>query len=564
MPEKHYRYRVWRSNFDDQTTDSGGESQPLLSSDNSSASYAVPICMFPDSETSDMEAASNTNNRERCRELSNKSAYNNRRPFHYHTGRRLAGDIDGMSAATYNRFQYYSKLRATAPEEDNTLVIPDHVVPASFFVPYIPGTAHEPGKQGSIVTIFAIWNTIMGSSLLSMPWGVERAGLGGGLLLMIGMSSLCLYTSWRLLRVNAKHGSVHGEVADLARSLLGWPAEIAAKVFSLVVLLGANVIYWVLMSNFLYFSVDYFYLLCPRLTPPSNLSLLDETPGDQLYHRLWGMDTTVPLVLIPFLAPLISCRSAIFFTKFNSLGTLSVLYLVIFLIVKGVTWGINADPWTPTSPAYTPTFLPSFPALSGMLALSFFIHNIIITIMRNNRNPEHNGRDLSIAFVLVTMTYITIGFLFYVTFPLAKSCIEDNILNNFPGWDPLAVAARLFLLFQLVTVFPLVAYMLRVQVFAALRLPPGALQDRLPTFALNVCIVCTCVLFAVFLPHIGTIIRYTGAISGLVHVFSLPCVLHMVSLYRDNRLTVLQVLLHSSIIAVGSSNLVAQFFVSEN
>jgi sodium-coupled neutral amino acid transporter 9 len=53
---------------------------------------------------------------------------------------------------------------------------------------------------------FAIWNTIMGSSLLSMPWGVERAGLGGGLLLMVGMSSLCLYTSWRLLRVNSKHG----------------------------------------------------------------------------------------------------------------------------------------------------------------------------------------------------------------------------------------------------------------------------------------------------------------------------------------------------------------------
>jgi hypothetical protein len=47
---------------------------------------------------------------------------NSRRPFHYHTDRRLAGDIDGLSAATYNRFQYYSKLRATAPEEDAALV----------------------------------------------------------------------------------------------------------------------------------------------------------------------------------------------------------------------------------------------------------------------------------------------------------------------------------------------------------------------------------------------------------------------------------------------------------
>lgn len=53
---------------------------------------------------------------------------------------------------------------------------------------------------------FAIWNTIMGSSLLSMPWGVSQAGLAGGLVLMIFMSTLCLYTTWRILRVNKLHG----------------------------------------------------------------------------------------------------------------------------------------------------------------------------------------------------------------------------------------------------------------------------------------------------------------------------------------------------------------------
>lgn len=32
----------------------------------------------------------------------------------------------------------------------------------------------------------------------------------------------------------------------------------------------------------------------------------------------------------------------------------------------------------------------TFPATSGMLTLSMFIHNIIITIMRNNENQKHN------------------------------------------------------------------------------------------------------------------------------------------------------------------------------
>lgn len=51
------------------------------------------------------------------------------------------------------------------------------------------------------------------------------------------------------------------------------------------------------------------------------------------------------------------------------------------------------------------------------------------------------GRDLSIAYVLVTLTYAVIGSVFYISFPLAKSCIEDVsiflfylLLSNFPKY----------------------------------------------------------------------------------------------------------------------------------
>lgn len=48
------------------------------------------------------------------------------------------------------------------------------------------------------------------------------------------------------------------EVSDLCRMLLGRWAEVVAQVFSVVVMLGANIVYWVLMTNFLYYSVNYF------------------------------------------------------------------------------------------------------------------------------------------------------------------------------------------------------------------------------------------------------------------------------------------------------------------
>lgn len=53
---------------------------------------------------------------------------------------------------------------------------------------------------------FAIWNTIMGTSLLAMPWSIERAGLVMGLILMFVITGLSLYTSNRILRVQVLHG----------------------------------------------------------------------------------------------------------------------------------------------------------------------------------------------------------------------------------------------------------------------------------------------------------------------------------------------------------------------
>jgi hypothetical protein len=79
------------------------------------------------------------------------------------------------------------------------------------------------------------------------------------------------------------------------------------------------------------------------------------------------------------------------------------------------------------------------------------------------------------------------------------------LLNNFLRHDVLTLAARMFLLFQLTTVYPLITYMLRVQIFAALKKPPypGFYQVLL----LNTAIVTVCVLFAIFLPQIGTVLR---------------------------------------------------------
>ncbi|XP_050540770.1 sodium-coupled neutral amino acid transporter 9-like [Daktulosphaira vitifoliae] len=516
------------------------EVQPLLSSDISRTSLTEHGFIFKyDSETSDLE-----NNKVPTQTKANELLY----PYYL---RSFSLDYDII-----NRPKFYRKLQPYIPLGDTITT--------------------EPYTQSSLVTIFAIWNTIMGTSLLAMPWGVERSGLIMGLVLMFFIAGLCLYSANCILNVQVLHGNENGEVAQLSKKLLGPWAAVIAKLFSFVILLGANICYWILMSNFLYYSVNYLHDLLfagdntiafefnsTNLLCPSNAEFLISANSPRpfsLYEKIWDLHKTVPIFLVLIVAPLLNFKSATFFTKFNSLGTLSVLYLFLFVVIKSYSWGINlSTPIVNGLPDISELYKNTFPATSGILTLSLFIHNIVITIMRNNENQKHNGRDLTIAYMLVLITYLLIGITFYVCFPLAKSCIEDNFLNNFPSTDVFSIVARVFLFFQLLTVYPLISYMLRVQIFAALEL--SIYPSVLHVVALNCFVVSICILFAIFLPHIGTVIRFSGAICGFVYIYTLPTMLHLASQRSRNLLSAGSVLFHVTISIIGLANLIAQFFV---
>lgn len=103
-----------------------------------------------------------------------------------------------------------------------------------------------------------------------------------------------------------------------------------------------------------------------------------------------------------------------------------------------------------------------FPQLTGVLTLAFFIHNCIITLMKSNKHQENNVsvcvhhqdnrrsfqclpafsgrvcccvqvRDLSVAYLLVGLTYVYVGVLIFAAFPsppLSKRCIEPVSFQN--------------------------------------------------------------------------------------------------------------------------------------
>ncbi|CAH1992873.1 unnamed protein product [Acanthoscelides obtectus] len=443
---------------------------------------------------------------------------------------------------------------------------------------YSKGTTGSKEGEDRLICRFAIWNTTMGSSLLAMAWGVVRTGFFPAVIIMLAISGLCLYTTHVLLSVNKKHGIISSnfEVPELCRLLLGKWAEVMARIFSMIVLIGADIVYWILMSNFLYNFVSFVYdafhgnsteemtnaVLCPKniVLNLNTTYVFNPSMENSTFYNIWDLYSTVPVILAVIMFPLLNFKSPTFFTKFNSLGTISVTYLLIFVAIKSFSWGPHMQSWSEEW-----TLKATFPSLTGMLSMSYFIHNIIITIMRHNRHQEKNGRDLTIAFSLITFTYLFIGVVFYVGFPLAKTCIEDNLLNNFSKRDTLTLISRLLLLFQLFTVFPLITYMLRQDILTNLNgiFKLDSTFGYTKIMCINFVVVLTCIMFACFLPRIGTLIRYTGALSGLVYIFLLPSLLQMASLKKDDRLTAPKAIFYCCIIVIGSLNLFSQFFISD-
>ncbi|UXI21571.1 MAGUK p55 subfamily member 5 [Sarcoptes scabiei] len=485
-------------------------------------------------------------------------------------------------SSIYQRYRYYNRLfnssenfrSKSCPEA--ILRIPNHVIPWYFILPKVSVPAfeiEEKGKQSSIVTIFAIWNMMMGTSLLCLPWAYHQAGLIGGCLLTLLMTAICFFTASLVIRVPQIISVEIEEFTDLCSMLLGNVAHKISQISSMSILAGGAIVYWVLMSNFLRHIISFVYqveflnmtiglnsssVVCNTIT---NVSELTDT---RYNHFMNELDWIVPVALVVVIGPITCLPSVSFFLRFNIIGTLSVFYLLAFSTFKAYNWSFFHLSLDPKSIYYVPLFDWNFPAYTGVLSLAMFIHNCLTTLMKTQKNPQHNQRDLAIAYVLVSSTYLFISTVIYISFPLDKNCIKDNFLDNFESNDLFAFITRLFLLLQVFSLFPLLVYMVRIQVLQLFRDPiTGEISYRLiRIILLNMFLLLAGCLFAAFYPQIGTIIRYCGSFSGMILIFVLPIMTFIKARILNERpLGKPALAFLFFLIGLGIANFIAQFFV---
>eukprot|EP00126_Sphaerothecum_destruens_P000145 Sdes_comp10179_c0_seq2m1793 len=164
------------------------------------------------------------------------------------------------------------------------------------------------------------------------------------------------------------------------------------------------------MSNYIYHVGQFLYEICSSSSSSSLVSVW--FPFE--WQSVWSLDKT-PIYLIFLLMPIVNLKSLSFFTKFNAFGILSIIYIIFFVGFNVSQRGIHCND-------SVLQYSSNFPALTGILSMSFFIHTGILSITRNSARPERNVRDLVIAYICVGITYLFVGAGIYLSFPGDKSC----------------------------------------------------------------------------------------------------------------------------------------------
>ncbi|CAK4088932.1 unnamed protein product [Aphanomyces euteiches] len=343
--------------------------------------------------------------------------------------------------------------------------------------------------QNAFVTVLSLWNAMASAVVVGLPYGFSCSGilLGIGLVLLVGL--LCWYTCALIVREDS---------TDFGR-LMGRRLQVAAVALSALVLLSACISFHVLMKH----------------SAHAILFAIFEWRG---IDTKWTPSQAALLVCLLF--PLTLFKNVAALVRLNACGVIFLLFTVYFIASHGIQAIATHQPMDDVDFGAKA----SCGVLGGIVTQSFFIHHAIQPMVRSS-NPSTRSRDVALAYLLVGLTCVAVGVLGYIGFP--KGRIEPNFMDAFPATDVVACAARLSFLLQLAAVYPLFVAVIRTQIFSLTLQNPWPSLSRV--LALNVLVMTTTTLFAVFYPDVVDILRLLGAVGGFVLIFGAPIAMQSLS-----------------------------------
>ncbi|OUS42519.1 amino acid transporter protein [Ostreococcus tauri] len=400
------------------------------------------------------------------------------------------------------------------------------------------------GDAGDVRTTLALWNCMVGSSVLAAPWAFTESGLALGAALAVFIGTMMAYTSTLVLRYGVRGG--HDDISAMCGAHLGRWARVGGNVAMALMLAQTVVVFDMMLSTSVYGIVKGFAGLRRERTAalgdmyeriPRFRQVLESVHGGRCYGdralTAWRREEFGR----------IRCherRRTVLHDIFDFLHNFQIRH-------SGEAGG-------------------SVSALGKFLHVrqdDGFSHKLHVFA-----SCDHSGvPNLLVAYALTLISYLVpaVAGNFSAAYVAVRSGPDGssraaNFLRVYPPSDYYTLSAHAAITVQFLTMVPLLLYILRVQVSALI---PGvpAKYESIFSFVINVSVIALGSFCAAH-PRIdiGFILSKAGGIFGLIFAYTAPVLVHIFGRSRPrNGHPMWNHAIHGAIFAVGLAVAIAQF-----
>jgi len=355
-------------------------------------------------------------------------------------------------------------------------------------------------------------NSIIGVSVLAMPYCMKKCGLFLGLVILLS-SCWLTYISCSMLLTSAV-AKRRRTYEYLAASTIGPSGKFAVELSMIGLMLGTCVAFYVIIGD-----------LATEI-----VSTFVDVDHDLLrtYVIIFcGICVALPLGLMKSLAAL------------GFIGYFSLIFYFIFVCVMfstSVNNGLLSLKWVENITFFQPSGV--FQCLP-IFSLAYACHCQLFVVYDSLDDPSIPKMDYIVksSLKIVTFVYFLVAIFGYTTF---SSEVEGNVLKNFPS-TTLLVFIKMGFATSVVVGFPLMIFPCRQSIHTLFfrqtysdGLAPKTYIEPFTFKLLTFSIVSLTMIVAILIPNVETILGLTGATMGSLICFIMPAIIFMKSDYTTN------------------------------
>ena len=388
-------------------------------------------------------------------------------------------------------------------------------------------------KISSLQTVFSVWNTMIGSSIVSIPYNVYCTGIIPTVFIGLLYGFICYLTCSVVVRLGGKEEDFAVVVYNYFFYGFGPRAAKFGKIlqitFNLMINVGATFIYFLIINQNLYPCICLFLKIFGL-----DIDGEDITPYFDKFSLFY-----CALIVSVIVFPLTILKEMHILAKFNSYGIYFVSALLIFVIYTGIrtlatdTFHFEYKENIEGSKDRNLYLFGTNPGiLTGTFSIGMFCHSVILPLMKNNKKPENNQRDLFLGYVCVTLTYIIIGIMGYIGFSGSdySTDFKQNWFRFFKSDNYFILVLRILNVVQLTSIFPILFFVVRKQLFETFFQPEY--KTKLPYIIFSTSLLCLCIIVLYICYDIlGQLIAYIGAGTALILVYTIAPLTNMINYY---------------------------------